>query len=212
MGLLPSVYGDRGPYLCDKSDLDKTKPEEVALENISPDQVAMKLPTCSQKANKSSLSGQGHLPHSLCVIETLGTVLSDQRSEESLLSPSKDIENPQSAPGALVQEPTLSTPRPQDTLLTILEPLKGSISVYDPLSFAIHPRGCQAFHIISKLPETIPICPGGARIFVNYRIGCRTFSSSLTNYKNTVLTPKGLKGIHYLPQVLRNLLNLVQGI
>ncbi|XP_038168257.2 mucin-17-like [Arvicola amphibius] len=123
---VPSRHGDLEASQSDQRTLEMTKFAEGALENLSVAQRTTKLSTRSQKANTSSLSDQGHLLHLPHVKEALIPALSDQETEESLLSPSEDTQHPPSSASAQIQEPSLSTLGPQ-------EPLKLSISVCDSL-------------------------------------------------------------------------------
>ncbi|KAM7338369.1 hypothetical protein ACRRTK_001853 [Alexandromys fortis] len=131
VGILPALHGDLEASQSDQRTVEMTKIAEGALENVSVAQRTTKLSTCSQEANKSSLSYQGHLLHSAHVKEALIPALSDQETKESLLSPSKDTEHPPSSVSVQMQEPSLSTLGPQDSLLTPPKPRKLSISVSD---------------------------------------------------------------------------------
>ncbi|KAM7315927.1 hypothetical protein ACRRTK_025051 [Alexandromys fortis] len=133
VGILPALHGDLEASQSDQRTVEMTKIAEGALENVSVAQRTTKLSTCSQEANKSSLSDQGHLLHSAHVKEALIPALSDQETKESLLSPSKDTEHPPSSVSVQMQESSLSTLGPQDSLLTPPKPWKLSISVSDSL-------------------------------------------------------------------------------
>ncbi|XP_041910283.1 mucin-12-like [Arvicola amphibius] len=131
VGVLPALHGDLEGSQSDQRTVEMTKFAEGDLENLSVAQRTTKLSTHSQEANESSLSDQGHLLHSPCVKEALIPALSDQETEESLLSPSEDTEDPPFLVSAQMQEPSLSTLEPQDSLLTTPKPLKLSISICD---------------------------------------------------------------------------------
>ncbi|KAM7315977.1 hypothetical protein ACRRTK_025047 [Alexandromys fortis] len=133
VGILPALHGDLEASQSDQRTVEMTKIAEGTLENVSFAQRTTKLSTCSQEANKSSLSDQGHLLHSAHVKEALIPALSDQETKESLLSPSKDTEHPPSSVSVQMQQPSLSTRGPQDSLLTPPKPRKLSISVSDSL-------------------------------------------------------------------------------
>ena len=133
VGILPALHGDLEASQSDQRTVEMTKFVEGALENVSVAQRTTKLSTCSQEANKSSLSDQGHLLHSAHVKEALIPALSDQETEESLLSLSDDTKHPPSSVSVQMQESSLSTLGPQDSLVTPRKPWKLSISVSDSL-------------------------------------------------------------------------------
>ncbi|XP_057616584.1 mucin-17-like [Chionomys nivalis] len=131
--VFPALHGDLESSQSDHRTLEMTKFAEGSLENLSVAQRTTKLSTHFQDANNSSLSDQSHLLHSPCVKEALIPALSDQETQESLLFPSVDTEHLPSSVCVQMQEPSVSTLGPQDSLLTTQEPLKLSISVCDSL-------------------------------------------------------------------------------
>ena len=133
VGILPALHGYLVYSQSDQRTVEMTKFGEGVLENISVAQRTKNLSSCSQEANMSSLSDQDHLFHSSHVKVFMMPTLSDQQTEESLSSPSKDTKYPASSVTVQMQEPTLYTLGPQHTLVTPTKPWKLSISVSDSL-------------------------------------------------------------------------------
>ncbi|XP_057609323.1 mucin-17-like [Chionomys nivalis] len=147
---VPSLHGDLEASQSYQRILEMTKFAEGALENLSVAQRTTKLSTCSQEANKSSLSDQGNLLHLPRVKVALIPALSDQETEESLLSPSEDTQHPPSSVSAQIQEPSLSTPGPQ-------EPLKLSISVCDSLCSFLSSLELETIELSTSSPECLEL-------------------------------------------------------
>ncbi|KAM7315957.1 hypothetical protein ACRRTK_025027 [Alexandromys fortis] len=136
--------------------LENSQYAESVVESSSPATGTLRT-TFAQKSLENSLPGKGmkeilssfpkglwkyhpskgelkmHHPLKAHVKEALIPALSDQETKESLLSPSKDTEHPPSSVSVQMQQPSLSTRGPQDSLLTPPKPRKLSISVSDSL-------------------------------------------------------------------------------
>ncbi|KAM7338361.1 hypothetical protein ACRRTK_001845 [Alexandromys fortis] len=125
--VLPALHGDLESSQSDQRTLEMTKFAFISCSKNY--KIFISFPGCYN----SSLSDQSHLLHSVCVKEALIPALSDQETEESLLFPLEDTECPPSSACIQMQEPSLSTLGPQDSLLTKQEPLKLSISLCNSL-------------------------------------------------------------------------------